>query len=223
MSTKFSWTTFSFCSWLRRWSAWPVWTSRTPCSSTWTSATWATVTTSLSSPRPYPPSVTMCVTVSTTETKKATSRSTRERVSATCIWPRRRPSPQGCTIFRSAVYPSTGRRSWLSWRTDMIKTTSQDSWETYWRWGCRSSSINHHKTETGRCCRQLLIQCQAHTSQKGQSSLTLDQWLGATSACSNREKGSPPKRQEGGGGEGLRHSIAKDDSTYHRYNFCGKC
>lgn len=107
----------------------------------------------------------MCATASTTETKKATSRSTRERASATCIWARRKTSHQGRTTFRSAVCRFTGRRSWLSWRTDMIKTTSQDSWETYWRWGCRSSSINYHKTETGRCCQQLLIQCQAHTSQ----------------------------------------------------------
>lgn len=37
-------------------------------------------------------------------------------------------------------------------------------------------------------------------SPKGQTSLTLGQWLGATSACSKKEKGSPPKRQEGGGG-----------------------
>lgn len=37
-------------------------------------------------------------------------------------------------------------------------------------------------------------------SPKGQTRLTLGQWLGATSTCSNREKGSPPKRQEGGWG-----------------------
>lgn len=61
-------------------------------------------------------------------------------------------------------------------------------------------------------------------SPKGQTSLTLDQWLGATSPGTDREKGSPPKRHEGGGvgGGGLHHLIAKDDSTYHRYNFCGK-
>lgn len=155
---------FSFCSWLkRRRSVWPVWTPMTPFNYTWTSATWVIVTTSLSLPRRCLPSVTMCATALTTETKKATSRSTRETVSATCIWARRRPSPQGHTTYRSAVCPSTGRRSWLTWRTDMIKTTSQDSWETYWRWGCRLSFINHHKTETGRCCRQPLIQCQVHT------------------------------------------------------------
>lgn len=210
------------CSCLTRMSVWPALTLKTPSSCTWTSATWATVTTSLSSPLPCPPSATTCATASTTETTKATSRSTRNRVSATCIWARRRHSPQEHITFRSAVCHFTGRRSWLKWRTSTIKTTSQDSWETFWRWGCRSSSINHHRTETGIRCQQLLIQCQAHTFPNGQTSLALDQRFMATFTCSNRENGSPPKRQEGGlRGEGRCHLIAKDDSTYHRYKFSG--